>query len=86
MKKKKTFENINLTKSWFFKRLRKLIKFLPDRSRKKDTNNFFKNDFRERKGKKERIFMCFSTCLCIHWLILICALTEDRTCNLDVSG
>ena len=24
--------------------------------------------------------ICFSTYLCIHWLILLCALTGDRTC------
>ena len=28
------------------------------------------------------ISICFSTYLCIHWLILVCALTGDQTCNL----
>ena len=28
--------------------------------------------------------ICCSTYLCIHWLILACALTRDRTCNLGI--
>ena len=28
----------------------------------------------------------FSPYLCIRWLILVCALTRDQTCNLGVSG
>ena len=34
---------------------------------------------RERKGGGDRK-------TCIHWLILICALTEEQTCNLGVRG
>ena len=30
--------------------------------------------------------MCCSTYLCIHWLILVCALTGDQTHNLGVLG
>ena len=30
--------------------------------------------------------ICQSTYLRIHWLILVCALTRDQTCNLGVSG
>ena len=30
--------------------------------------------------------ICFSTHLCIHWLILVCALTEDQTCKLGLLG
>ena len=30
--------------------------------------------------------ICCSTYLCIHWLILVCALTGDPTCNLDIWG
>ena len=32
----------------------------------------------------ERGEICFSTYLCIHWLILVCALTGDRTHNLGM--
>ena len=38
-------------------------------------------------GERERdAWICCSTYICIHWLILTCALTEDRTCNLGVLG
>ena len=48
--------------------------------------SFFKTDLREREmGGREREICC-STYLCIHLLILVCALTEDRTYNLGVSG
>ena len=30
--------------------------------------------------------VCCSTYLCTHWLILLCALTRYRTCNIGVSG
>ena len=45
-----------------------------------------KNGFeRKRKVKKEReTLICCSTYLCICWLILVCALTGDPTCNLGV--
>ena len=39
--------------------------------------------FRERKRETS---ICCSTYLCIHWLILTCALTGDQTHNLGVSG
>ena len=29
---------------------------------------------------------CCSTYSCIHWLLLVCALTRARTCNLGVPG
>lgn len=38
-------------------------------------------DFRERE-----ISICSPTYLCTPWLLLICALTGDRTCNLGISG
>ena len=39
------------------------------------------------KGGREReTSICCSTYLCIHWLILVCALTGDRTRNLGLSG
>ena len=37
---------------------------------------------RENRGT----WICYSTYLCTHWLILICALTRDQTCNLGASG
>ena len=40
---------------------------------------------REREREKERLICC-STSLCIHWLLLVCALTRNRTSNLDLSG
>ena len=30
--------------------------------------------------------ICYSTYLCMHWLLLICALTRDQTCNFGTSG
>ena len=39
-----------------------------------------------KKEKKRETSICCSTYLCIHWLLFVCALTEDRTCNLGVSG
>ena len=35
--------------------------------------------------EKETLIYC-STYLCISWLILVCALTGDGTCNLGVGG
>ena len=40
---------------------------------------------RERQREKEALTCC-SIYLCIHQLILVCALTWDQTGNLDVSG
>lgn len=39
-----------------------------------------------RKRKRERHIKCCSTFLCIPWLMLVCALTWDRTHNLGVLG
>ena len=42
---------------------------------------------RERNAGREReTLICCFTYLCIHWLILVCALTGDQTCNLAISG
>ena len=42
---------------------------------------------RNRRRKRERVSLsCRSTYWCIHWLLLVCALTRDRTCNLGVLG
>lgn len=38
-------------------------------------------DLREREPS-----VCCSTYLCMHWLLLICALIRDGTCSLGVSG
>ena len=49
--------------------------------------NFVFIDFRkkERKGEREKnINLLFH--LCVHWLLLGCALTRDRTHNLGLSG
>ena len=40
-------------------------------------------NFRERVRET---LICCSTYQCIYWLILVCALTQDRTCNLGESG
>ena len=40
---------------------------------------------RKRERRETLILICFSTYLCIHWLILVCALTGDRTHNLGIS-
>ena len=41
----------------------------------------------ERGVRREReMLICCSTYLCIHWLILICALTGDQTHNLRILG
>ena len=40
---------------------------------------------RERERNSDRSFRC-STYLWIHWLLLVCALTGDGTCNLGLSG
>ena len=43
---------------------------------------------REREGRRERereTSICCSTNLCINWLIPVCALTRDWTCNPGVS-
>lgn len=47
-------------------------------------DSFFLSFFREREREKETD--CWSTYLCIHWVILIYAQIRDRTCNLGVSG
>ena len=44
-------------------------------------NFFYLLIFRERET-----MICCSTSVCIHWLILICALTRDGTCNFGVLG
>ena len=36
--------------------------------------------------ERERNNFCHSNYLCIHWLLLVCALTGDWTCNLGISG
>ena len=44
---------------------------------------------REKKGQGERereTSICCSAYLCIHWLLLVCALTGDGTHNLGVLG
>lgn len=41
---------------------------------------------RESKGERKReTSICYSTYICIHWLIIICALSRRQTCNLGVS-
>ena len=40
----------------------------------------------ERERERERHIEICSTYLCIDWLILLCALTRDPTCNLGVLG
>ena len=51
--------------------------------------NFFKEKgsgrYREGRGERETSICC-STYLCIHWLLLVRALTGDLTRNLGVSG
>ena len=45
--------------------------------------------FKEREkeeGRERETLICCSTYLCIHWLLLVCALTGDQTCNLGISG
>lgn len=37
------------------------------------------------EGSRERESCC-SICLCIHWLILVCALTGDWTCKIGILG
>ena len=38
-------------------------------------------------GKIERkTLICYSTYLYVHWLLLVCSLTRDWTCNLNISG
>ncbi|KAF6109763.1 hypothetical protein HJG60_010966 [Phyllostomus discolor] len=38
------------------------------------------------RQKERELSICCSPYLCIHWLILVCAFTRDRTCNLGVLG
>ena len=45
--------------------------------------NFFNLLILERERETS---ICCSTYLCIHWLILVCTLTRDRTHNLDAWG
>ena len=40
----------------------------------------------ERERGREGREICYYTYLCIHWLILTCALTGDQTCNLGELG
>ena len=56
-------------------------------------NNFHLLIFRERgggereeEGREKETSVCFRIYLCIHWLILVCVLTRDRTLNLVVWG
>ena len=43
--------------------------------------------FREREnGRQRETSICCSTYLCIHWLILVCALSRDQIPNLSVLG
>ena len=47
------------------------------------------NIFFERERERETsicFFMLIHAYSCIHWLILVCALTKDRTHNLGISG
>ena len=44
---------------------------------------FLERRGRERETKRETL-ICWSSYLCIHWLILVYALTRDRTCNLGI--
>ena len=37
-------------------------------------------------GKERKTLICCSTYWCIHWFILVCALTGDRTHNLGIAG
>ena len=47
--------------------------------------NYFYLLIRETEEEREgEMSICCSTYLCTHWLILACALTGDRTCNLDI--
>ena len=53
--------------------------------------NCFKNYWlileREKgKGERKKYQFCCSCCSCIHWLILVCALTGDWTHNPGLSG
>ena len=40
---------------------------------------------REGRGREGEIEIHCSIYLCIHWLLLVCALTRDQTCNLGIS-
>ena len=40
----------------------------------------------ERNGERRGKRTCCSTYLCIHWVILVGALTEKQTCNLGILG
>ena len=54
-------------------------------------NNFFKliverwRKGAEREQKQETLIYCL-TYLCIHWLLLVCALTMSQTCNPGILG
>ena len=55
---------------------------------KKITDFFFlleKGKGREGEREKERTLIYCSTYSCIHWLLLVCALTRDQTFNLGIS-
>ena len=51
------------------------------------SQRFFFIDFRERKGRGGgRMLICCSTYLCIHWMILVCALIGNWTHSCGVMG
>ena len=50
-------------------------------------------DLREKEREEERererdkqTLICCSTYLCIHWLILVCAMTRGGICHFGISG
>ena len=51
-----------------------------------DSNPFLKSVFVDFIQKGRETSICCSTHLCIHWLILSCALTQDWTHNFGVLG
>ena len=48
-------------------------------------NLFFNIDIREVGERETETLICCSTFLCIHCLILVCALTKNWICNLGIS-
>ena len=50
-------------------------------------NDFLFINFLKRGRERERgKLICCSKYSCIHWLILVCALARDQTCNLGLWG
>ena len=47
---------------------------------------FFRKGERRREGETRETAVGCSTYLCIHWLLLVCALIGDQTCNLGTWG